>query len=94
MQDALGDRTRILLPRRIERKNTGEQQELIFQRGINWNDYAPKYKRGRMIVKETYEKPPEDDKGQTAMRTRWVSIEVPIFTQERNFLNQRIPNNF
>ena len=75
-------------------KNTDEQQELIFQKGINWNDYAPKYKRGRMIVKETYEKAPEDDKGQTAMRTRWVSIEVPIFTQDRNFLAERIPNNF
>lgn len=74
-------------------KNTDEQQELIFQKGINWNDYAPKYKRGRMIVKETYEKSPEDDKGQTAMRTRWVSIEVPIFTQDRNFLSERIPNN-
>lgn len=75
-------------------KNTDEQQELIFQKGINWNDYAPKYKRGRMIVKETYEKAPENDKGQTAMRTRWVSIEVPIFTQDRNFLAERIPNNF
>lgn len=75
-------------------KNTDEQQELIFQKGINWNDYAPKYKRGRMIVKETYEKAPEDDKGQTAMRTRWVSVEVPIFTQEREYLNERIPNNF
>lgn len=75
-------------------KNTDDQQDLIFQKGINWNDYAPKYKRGRMIVKETYEKAPEDDKGQTAMRTRWVSIEVPIFTQDRNFLAERIPNNF
>lgn len=75
-------------------KNTDEQQELIFQKGINWNDYSPKYKRGRMIVKETYEKQPEDDKGETAIRTRWVSIEVPIFTQDRNFLSERIPNNF
>lgn len=75
-------------------KNTDEQQELIFQKGINWNDYKPKYKRGRMIVKETYEKTPEDNKEQTAIRTRWISIEVPIFTQDRNFLSERIPNNF
>jgi tRNA(His) guanylyltransferase len=75
-------------------KNIDEQQELIFQKGINWNDYSSKYKRGRMIVKETYEKAPEDDKGQTAMRTRWVTIGVPIFTQDRNFLGERIPNNF
>lgn len=75
-------------------KNTSEQQELIFQKGTNWNDFAPKYKRGRMIIKESYEKASEDDKGQTAMRTRWVSVEVPIFTQDRSFLTERIPNNF
>lgn len=33
-------------------KNTKELQEMIFQKGINWNDYEPKYKRGRMISKE------------------------------------------
>jgi len=35
-------------------KNMSEQQEMIFQKGINWNDYAPKYKRGRFICKEEY----------------------------------------
>jgi tRNA(His) 5'-end guanylyltransferase len=70
-------------------------QELIFQKGINWNDYAPKYKRGRMILKETYEKEPDVymiNSGSTT-RTRWVSVEVPIFTQERNFISEKIPNN-
>lgn len=75
-------------------KNTDEQQELIFKKGINWNDYAPKYKRGRMIVKETYEKNSEDNKGKAAMRTRWSSIDVPIFTKDKKFLSDRIPNNF
>ena len=66
---------------------TGDQkQELIFQKGINWNDYAPKFKRGRLIVKETYEK----DGGQ---RSRWVSADAPIFTQDREFLRNIIPLN-
>ena len=74
--------------------STDGMQELIFQKGINWNDYAPKYKRGRMIVKETYQKEPEEnDKSQSATLTRWVSIEVPIFTQEKEFISEKIPNN-
>lgn len=67
--------------------NTNGQQEMIFQKGINWNDYAPKYKRGRMVIKETYEKEPE------VIRSRWVSVEVPIFTQERDFISDCIPDN-
>lgn len=69
-------------------KKSDELQEMIFQKGINWNDFEPKCKRGRMIIKETYEKEPK------TMRSRWISIEVPIFTQERNFLNERISNNY
>lgn len=64
---------------------TGDQmQEMIFQKGINWNDYPPRYKRGRMIVKETYEK-------NNAQRTRWAVIDVPIFTQDKEFLKKFLP---
>ncbi|MCD6066982.1 MAG: hypothetical protein K0S33_1808 [Bacteroidetes bacterium] len=71
-------------------KSSDEQQELIFQKGINWNDYAPKYKRGRII-----EKDPDSyrDEREGAIRSRWVSKEVPIFTKDRAFLSHRILNN-
>lgn len=99
-------------------KNTNELQEMIFQKGINWNDYAPKYKRGRMISKEKDRKvicdlsesneekreqvkksSPEDwlvnrEKNEFCIRTKvWKNIEVPVFTQDREFLDQRIPRN-
>lgn len=78
--------------RELNGKNSDQKQEMIFQKGINWNDYASRYKRGRMVVKETYEKPPaEGDKSKTSIRTRWVAIEVPIFTQDKPFLLNRIP---
>lgn len=35
-------------------KNGNQQQELIFQKGINWNDFSVSEKRGRFIVKNTY----------------------------------------
>lgn len=67
-------------------KGNDEKQELIFRKGINWNDYAPKYKRGRLIEKIPFEK-------NGALRTKWTSVEVPVFTKERAFLNDRILNN-
>jgi tRNA(His) 5'-end guanylyltransferase len=33
-------------------KNTEEQQEMIFQKGVNWNDYSIYWKRGRIIIKD------------------------------------------
>lgn len=68
----------------LDGKNTTELQEMIFQRGTNWNDYSPKYKRGRVIVKELFDK-------EGVTRSRWHSVEPPIFTQEREFL--QIPPN-
>jgi len=82
-------------PKQLHGVNTDAMQEMIFQKGINWNDYAPKYKRGRLIVKETYEKEPDENMLNSASttRTRWVSVEVPIFTQERNYISDKIPTN-
>lgn len=70
---------------------------MIFQKGINWNDYEPKYKRGRVIVKEHYIKK-EDEKHfnsrtTVVVRTRWISTDIGIFTQERQRLSLLIPFN-
>jgi tRNA(His) guanylyltransferase len=69
-------------------KNGADKQEMLFQEhGINWNDFNPKLKRGRIIIKETYEKTPE------VFRTRWVSVAPPTFTQDREYLENLIPDN-
>lgn len=57
-------------------KKTDEQQEMILQKGTNWNDYDAKLKRGRLIVKETYDK-------DGATRTRWISVAPEILTQDK-----------
>jgi len=82
-------------------KTSDQQQEMIFAKGINWNDYAPKYKRGRMIIKQTYTKMPEsvgdaiDDASKVlpSLRTRWISDEPPIFSQDHSYLDELIPKN-
>jgi tRNA(His) guanylyltransferase len=60
----------------LKNVNSSQQQELIFQKGINWNDFSSRKKRGGLVLKQTYMK------GET-QRTRWETIETPIFTQER-----------
>lgn len=67
-----------------ENKNGSQLQEMLFQKGINWDDYPAIHRRGRVIKKEYYEK-------EEASRSRWGMVEPPIFTQDREFLLNMIP---
>jgi len=42
--------------KQLMNKNTNEQQEMIFQKGQNWNDLSPYWKRGRVLTKDTIDK--------------------------------------
>jgi len=53
-------------------------------KGVNWNDFDDGLKRGRLIVKEEYVK-------DETTRSRWISTDPPIFTQERSVLRDMIP---
>lgn len=79
----------------LANKNSDQQQEMIFQKGINWNDFPPKLKRGRIIIKEQFEKEPDpkETKATSSIRTRWISAEPPIFTKEREYFLSIIPDN-
>lgn len=78
----------------LNKKNTSELQELMWQKGVNWNDYPAGFKRGRAIVKETFEYKGKDHKtGEEVVttRNRWVSVEPPIFTQDPDFVLNKLP---
>jgi len=68
----------------LEGKNGSQKQEMIFQKGTNWNNLPSRYKRGRGIIKEYY------DVGE-ALRSRWAVTDVPIFSQDKDFFNQIFP---
>lgn len=82
-------------------KSCGQLQEMLFQKGINWNDYKSGEKRGRAIVKAQYnvEVPDTGISGvREVTRNKWISLpgieasnETPSFTQDRTFLRSRIP---
>lgn len=78
----------------LNKKNTSELQEMMWQKGQNWNDYPVGFKRGRAIVKEQFEHHGTDKKTGNAVvtqRNRWVSVDPPIFTQEPEFILNRLP---
>lgn len=68
----------------LEGKNGDQKQEMVFQKGINWNDYAPKYKRGRGVIKEYYDK-------DGVQRSHWIIADIPVFTQDREFFKKIFP---
>jgi tRNA(His) guanylyltransferase len=65
-------------------KNTSQMQDMIFQKGTNWNNYDPRLKRGRLIYKTESE---------DFFRPVWLCEGAPIFTQERDKLSILIPSN-
>jgi tRNA(His) 5'-end guanylyltransferase len=72
-------------------KSSGEKQEMIFtEKGVNWNDYAVKYKRGTIIKKTNYMI--EGPNGEEVQRSKWLpDYNTPIFTQETEYLYKLIP---
>ena len=53
-------------------KSGDEQQELIYQKGINWNDYDPALKRGRIVVRRA---------DPVTNRSKWKVEAAPSFSQ-------------
>lgn len=75
-------------PKELHGKNTDQMQEMCFQKGVNWNDFDTKLKRGRLVLKREY-------KQGESIRTKWESLPPPIFTQpeSKSFLKTIIPEN-
>lgn len=85
----------------LEGVDSDAKQELIFQKGINWNDYDSGKKRGRLIEKITFvdgkEFPAnfidEEMKKNHVIRNKWGVVECPIFSQNKGIFINRIPTN-
>lgn len=80
---------------RLQNKSGSEMQEMMFQeKGVNFNDYPPFFKRGTFVRRENYEavltseilaKIPEDKRPSgPIIRTRVVTLDVPKFSTVTN----------
>ena len=73
----------------MDKKKTSEIQDMLMTKGINWNNYPSKFKRGCVVLKEEYEKEVVLPDGRTisgVKRKRWVEKEIPILTKDLNFV--------
>lgn len=72
--------------RELHGKNGSERQEMLFSKGINWNDQPDGFKRGRVCFKKT--KLIDED----TLWTKWVTEPAPHFTcNPDDFLAATIP---
>lgn len=67
----------------LNKKNQNDMQEMIFQKGINWNDFSDKQKRGRLIMKVETEV-------NGAKRNKWVSVGAPDFDKDKSLFYEII----
>lgn len=82
--------------KQLDKKNASDLQEMMWQKGVNWNDYPTGFKRGRMVVKQVDSIEgvnPKTGQMETARRSKWVIKDTPIFTQEKDVLRSIIPKS-
>jgi tRNA(His) guanylyltransferase len=77
--------------KQLHGKNTGQMQDMLWtEHGVNWNDYDPRFKRGTVVVPETFACPTtyrDRRTGETtvvedAQRTDWFIEPAPMFTRD------------
>lgn len=82
----------------LHAKNGSEKQEMLWQKGVNWNDYPAFFKRGTYVQRRTVVKPfsaEEIDRlppkhaartnpALTVERSEWRALELPIITTITN----------
>jgi tRNA(His) 5'-end guanylyltransferase len=69
----------------LHKKKTDMIQEMLWQKGINFNDMPIEFKRGICCYKRAIEV-------NGAARTEWyIDKECPIFTQDRNYIERFLP---
>lgn len=80
----------------LQGKTRNQIQEMLFtNKGVNWNDFATRYKRGSCCYRETKKEEMEDPRMpgkqiQVERRVWVIDSNPPIFSQDRNFIEKWI----
>jgi tRNA(His) guanylyltransferase len=75
-------------PAELHGKNNASLHQMIFDKGTNWDSYVPRLKRGAAIIKMSLPSGCVVPAG----NSNWVAdANTPIFTQNRTYLQTRIP---
>ncbi len=73
----------------LDRKSQSDIQEMLFQKGINWNDYTTSEKRGTFVRRFTETTETED--GVVTVHHPWhIDDDMPILTEDRDYINDLV----
>lgn len=73
----------------LEHKSQADIQEMLFQKGINWNDYSIPEKRGSFVRR--YTETIEREDGSVIVRNPWyIDSEMPILTEDRGYIEDLV----
>ena len=73
----------------LDRKSQADIQEMLFQKGINWNDYSVPEKRGTFVRQCAGTTETKD--GVITMRYPWyIDREMPILAEDRNYIDELV----
>lgn len=73
----------------LDCKSQSDIQEMLFQKGINWNDYFTDQKRGAFVRRDVETTERED--GSVAISNPWyIDLDMPILTEDRNYINELV----
>lgn len=73
----------------LDRKSQSDIQEMLFQKGINWNNYSIPEKRGSFVRR--YTETIEREDGAVIVRNPWyIDEEMPILTEDRNYIEELV----
>lgn len=76
--------------KQLQNKSCDELQEMLWQeKNINWNDFSTVEKRGSCCVKDGIKTIIDKRTGEEKERKTWiVDTEIPIFSQDRNYIER------
>lgn len=73
----------------LDRKSQSDIQEMLFQKGINWNNYSIPEKRGSFVRR--YTETIEREDGIVIVRSPWyIDDLMPILTEDRNYIEKLV----
>ena len=73
----------------LHRKSQADIQEMLFKKGINWNDYPIPAKRGAFVRR--YLETIEREDGVVIVRNPWyIDDLMPILTEDRNYIEELV----
>ena len=76
--------------KQLHKKNCNDIQDmLMLEKGINWNDYPTHLKRGSCCIKKPFKI--NEGTEQETIRNKWIiDNEIPIFTQDKDYINKLV----